>query len=366
MNLTTNRAIPPSLVLLVSFLLGACQPASVTPLPLALPTFTPILSVTATLVPTEMITPLPGSTATAENKGWCSPGADIPANFQVIGYLPEYRKLEPAWGNCLTDLIFFSLGPFPDGRLDTSRLKPDLLKSLLEVKERYGTRIHLSLGGFERSDNFAPMATNARTRQAFVKNLTAFCVQNHFDGVDFDWESPSGVAESSSYIALLKETHAALNPLGMLVSVALYPFPDLKVAPYNVADSIYIMSYDRGARHSTFEQAVKDVDFFVAGGIPRDKIILGVPFYGRTIAGRSNSFGYSEIVEKYYPLPETNEVDGIFFNGRNLIQQKTCYARDAGLGGVMIWELGQDSLGSFSLLRALYHGAKDGCADLSP
>jgi chitinase len=351
-------------MLLVIFLLGACQPVSVTPLITA--TFTQVPSATVKIVPTATLTPLPAVTATPENKGWCSPGGDIPVNFQIIGYLPEYRKLEQSWGNCLTDLIFFSLEPLPDGKLDTSRLKPDVMKSMLDVKERYGTRIHLSLGGFKRSENFAPMATNAKTRQAFVKNLTAFCVQNQFDGVDFDWEFPSGVAESSSYFALLKETRAALNPLGMLVSVALYPFPDLNVAPYTVADRIHIMSYDRGARHSTLEQAVKDVDFFVAGGIPRDKIILGVPFYGRTIRGPSNSFAYFEIVEKYYPLPETNEVGAIFFNGRDLIQQKTCYAKESDLGGVMIWELGQDSFSSFSLLRALYRGATGGCADLSP
>lgn len=222
------------------------------------------------------------------------------------------------------------------------------------------------MGGYERSDNFADMATDAKTRRVFVKNLTDFCLQNNIDGVDFDWEFPSGVAESSSYVALLKETRAALNPHGMLVSVALYPFPDLNVVPYNVADRIHIMSYDRGARHSTLEQAVKDVDFFVAGGIPKEKIFLGLPFYGRKMSGSGNALTYFEIVEKYFPLPETNEVDNIFFNGRNLIRQKACYARDAGIGGVMIWELGQDSVGDFSLLRALYQGATQGCENLSP
>lgn len=321
---------------------------------------------TATPQPTITNTSTVTATATVGKQGWCSPGSDFPENYLIIGYLPEYRKLEPTWGNCLTDVIFFSLQPLPDGKLDTSRLKPDVLKSLLDVKEHYGIRIHISLGGYKRSDNFAPMATDARARRAFVKNLTDFCVENNIDGVDFDWEFPSDVAESSSYIALLKETRAAFNPYGKLVSVALYPFPDLNVELYNVADRIHIMSYDRGARHSTLEQAINDVEFFVSAGIPKDKIFLGVPFYGRTMSGPSNSFAYFEIVENYYPLPETNEVNNIFFNGRNLIRQKACYARDAGIGGVMIWELGQDSLSGFSLLRALYNGARDGCENLFP
>jgi chitinase len=364
MNL--SRSLPRKLLLLFSLLLVACQSATPSPTLTTTPTLTFVPSATAGPLPTETLTPLPVFTVTPENDGWCSPGVDLPSGFLVIGYLPEYRQLEPGWGNCLTDLIFFSLEPFPDGQLDTHRLKPEVLTALLALKERYGTRLHLSLGGFGRSENFAPMATDAKTRQAFVKNLKEFCLQNQFDGVDFDWEFPSGVAETSSYYALIKETRAALHPLGRLVSVALYPFPDLNVAPYNVADRIQIMSYDRGARHSTLEQAAKDVDYFVAGGIPKEKIILGLPFYGRTISGPSNSLAYFEIVEQYFPLPETNEVENLYFNGRNLIQQKTCYAREAGLGGVMVWELGQDSLSSFSLLRALYHGAKDGCADLSP
>jgi hypothetical protein len=368
MNLTSNRNIILSFVLLASSFLGACQPVALTPSPTLAPTLTQIPSATVRPIPTMTATPQPTvtATATAGKQGWCFPGADIPENYKIIGYLPEYRKLEPTWGNCLTDIIFFSLQPLPDGKLDTSRLKPNVLESLLDVKERHGTRIHISLGGYKRSDNFAPMSTDARTRRAFVKNLTDFCVKNNIDGVDFDWEFPSGVAESSSYVALLKETRAAFSPHGMLVSVALYPFPDLNVEPYNVADRIHIMSYDRGARHSTLEQAIKDVEFFVTAGIPKDKIFLGMPFYGRTMSGPSNSFAYFEIVENYYPLPETNEVDNIFFNGRNLVQQKACYARDAGIGGVMIWELGQDSLSGFSLLRALYQGAIDGCENLSP
>lgn len=367
MNLTIRREIF-ACFLLASFILTACQPAAIAPLPTAAPTVASVPSATVKILPTATVAPQPTPTASvdAENQGWCSPGSDIPENYQIIGYLPEYRTLEPAWGNCLTDIIFFSLQPLPDGKLDTSRLKPDVLKSLLDVKERHGTRIHISLGGYERSDNFAAMATDAKTRRAFVKNLTDFCLQNNIDGVDFDWEFPSGVAESSSYVALLKETRAALNPHGMLVSVALYPFPDLNVVPYNVADRIHIMSYDRGARHSTLEQAVKDVDFFVAGGIPKEKIFLGLPFYGRKMSGSGNALTYFEIVEKYFPLPETNEVDNIFFNGRNLIRQKACYARGAGIGGVMIWELGQDSVGDFSLLRALYQGATQGCENLSP
>ena len=39
------------------------------------------------------------------------------------------------------------------------------------------------------------------------------------------------------------------------------------------------------------------------------------------------------------------EAGGFYFNGIKTIQQKTRYAKEIGLGGFMIWELGQDAMG---------------------
>ena len=38
----------------------------------------------------------------------------------------------------------------------------------------------------------------------------------------------------------------------------------------------------------------------------------------------------------------TDEAGGYYFNGPDLIMRKTRLARELGLGGVMIWEVGQD------------------------
>ena len=43
----------------------------------------------------------------------------------------------------------------------------------------------------------------------------------------------------------------------------------------------------------------------------------------------------------------------MYFNGPETIAKKTRYAIEAGLGGVMIWELGQDAEGEASLLQAI-------------
>lgn len=359
-------------------ILGGCAP---TPAPV-IPTLpAPIIIPTARHA--ETVTPLPEPSAppesaltlepTAEQEkepalepesvssGWCRPGGGFDPSFRVIGYLPEYRNLEPGWGNCLTDLILFSVSPLADGGLDTNRIRPDMLEALAEMKQRHGTRLHLAVGGYQRGENFAVMALDPKKRAKFIKNLSDFVIANKFNGVDYDWEFPETKNETDGYIALIGETKQALHPHGMLVSVALYPLPGLDVLQYGVADRIHVMSYDRGERHATYQQAAADMQFFLDAGLSRHKLILGIPFYGRAISVPRTAYTYNEIVQEYFPLPETDELPNLYFNGRVTVQRKTCYAREQGFGGVMIWELGQDSLSNYSLLRSIYAGAVFDC-----
>jgi len=332
--------------------------------PVTLPTATPSVTLVPLLEPSPTLALPPSLTPEPASDGWCNPGGGFDPTFRVIGYLPDYRILEPGWGNCLTDLILFSVEPLASGELDTSRITPELLQALQAMKARYGTRIHVAVGGYQRAKDFAEMALEPKRRAKFVKSLTEFVLANHFDGVDYDWEFPADKNEADAYVALIGETGQILHPYGMLVSVALYPLPELDVLQYGVADRIHIMSYDRGERHATYEQAQKDMQFFLEAGLTREKLILGIPFYGRTISSPHKSYTYSEIVQEYFPLPETDELPDLFFNGKDTVQRKTCYARDQGFGGVMIWELGQDSPSIYSLVRSIYKGATSGCADL--
>jgi GH18 family chitinase len=121
------------------------------------------------------------------------------------------------------------------------------------------------------------------------------------------------------------------------------------------------MSYDRQPRHSTYEQAVQDLRKFIDAGIPREKLILGLPFYGRKVTAPYEEATYADIVAKYHPASDVNEVDGIFFNGIGTVQLKTCHAMSKNIGGVMIWELAQDTMDKTSLLAAIKRAIFEGC-----
>jgi len=55
-------------------------------------------------------------------------------------------------------------------------------------------------------------------------------------------------------------------------------------------------------------------------------------------------------------------VDGIYFNGIDTIQRKTCLVMQERIGGVMIWELAQDTTDETSLLLAISQAMSNGCA----
>ncbi len=92
-----------------------------------------------------------------------------------------------------------------NGELNTSRIKLDIFEKLSKMKGKYGTRIHISLGGHERSNNFGVVVTNQQTRKIFVENLMAFAEKYNLDGIDFDWEFPRTEDEFNGYIDLITE-----------------------------------------------------------------------------------------------------------------------------------------------------------------
>ena len=281
--------------------------------------------------------------------------------FSVVGYLPDYRALDPEWGKYVTDIIYFSAEPRVDGTLDTSRFDGNVLSQLHEMQGRNGTRLLISIGGWERSTQFAAMTGNIQTRQKFVDNLAGYIHENKLNGVDFDWEFPQNETEFQNYIRLLEEVHSDFAPKGLLVSVALSPDLEFPLKDFAVVDRVHIMSYDRQPRHSIYEQAVVDLQKFIDAGIPREKLILGVPFYGRKITAPYEEATYADIISKYHPAPDVDEVDGIFFNGIGTIQLKTCLAMSENIGGVMIWELAQDTMDKTSLLATIKRVIFEGC-----
>jgi GH18 family chitinase len=293
-------------------------------------------------------------TVSAEDRQETAPG------FRLVGYLPDYRAADFDFASArgVTDLIVFSAEPGKDGALNLDRLKNVPWAKLREFKTRERVRLLLCVGGWGRSRHFPAVAASDEARRAFVKAAVRTCLDERLDGIDLDWEHPKNDQEQAGYAALLAACREGFARHGLVLSVTMAAWQRLPRAAFGSVDAVQIMSYDNKGRHATFEAAQADVTRLLGQGAPREKIVLGLPFYGRPIAGGRDALTYRQIVAKYRPVPETDEAEGIYWNGPATIRRKTRFALETGLGGVMMWELGQDATGTQSLLGAIHEAVR--------
>ena len=174
--------------------------------------------------------------------------------------------------------------------------------------------------------------------------------------MDVDWEHPRNNDTSrQQYEEFMLYLCARLRERGMLFTSAVLSgvTPKGEViqdaaahtdAVLDCVDWINIMAYDggEGREHSPYTFAVMSAEYWRdTRGVPAYKIMLGIPFYGRPYG-----ISYAEILE-INPYAYDNDVIDIngtevFYNGIPTVQAKTQWALD-NVGGIMIWELSQDT-----------------------
>jgi len=279
-------------------------------------------------------------------------GAQEQARFQIVGYLPDYRfkgtDLDQA--ALLTDLILFAAEPGENGEVQLGKLKNAPWEKLWSLRDQHQTRLILCVGGWERSNHFSQVVRDPGLRATFAKSLCQTLQDKKLNGLDIDWESPRTPEDWSGFAALLEQLKSDFQPHRYSLSLTVAPWREVPERAWKSVDRVQLMSYDYGQQHSTPQQALKDIQTFLDQGIPAKKIVLGLPFYGRHVTNRK-AMTYARLVDRYQPEDDVDEVDGIYFNGPATIRRKTQQAMDAGIGGVMIWEIGQDRSGENSLLN---------------
>ena len=277
---------------------------------------------------------------------------------KVTGYLPHYRAgvIDALPYDLLTDIVYFSIEPGTNGSIDSSHAQPETLKKLTTLAKPRGVNVHVCVGGWGKSKGFSKMAADPVTRSVFVRNLILFLKKHELDGADIDWEHPKTKVEVENFQKLLIELKKAFRPHGLELTIAVSGWGTyLKPETIPFVDRIHVMAYDQGTPHSPFAGATRDMKHWEKQGVPKSKLVLGIPFYGRNF--KNQALGYSDILNRFKPGADSDLAGGYHFNGPATIRKKTAYAIREGYGGVMIWELGQDAKGKNSLLHAI--GKKD-------
>lgn len=190
--------------------------------------------------------------------------------------------------------------------------------------------------------------------------MADFVVEHQLDGADIDWEYPDAGASSANFVLLMQELRNAL-PAGSLLTTAVVADADNAVGidpvVFEFVDFVNIMAYDgSNTNHSPLGLAEEALTSWAAKGLPKEKRVLGVPFYARP-----GNLSYRKLLESD---PEAAIGDQIvyfdesrYYNGPATLRDKVALAQLQG-SGIMIWELSQDALGDDSLLSVIWDASR--------
>jgi len=290
----------------------------------------------------------------------------------VVSYMRSSKALqylnENLYNN-LTHIIILAESNSYEVQEDGHILATENLKEILEQTIiRRGTRktkILLSFGG--RNDFFIPLVEDTTKLHNYLIDFKSLCLDYGLDGADLDWEHPESQEQKEAAGIFAKKMHALFKTDDLLLTQAIiwYNLGHMKaVEPY--LDYINVMIYDNFGLfnlHSPYSQFTHYVDNILESGIPKEKILAGLPFYGYfTLADWSKKGGsaYFNILNTYKPyIGEDLAVrpDGvsISFDGVVKIWKKCAYALEKDLAGVMIWETWMDVPNFKSDSSLMYH-----------
>jgi chitinase len=357
--------------------------------------------------------------------GCCAVFAETPAPKPVIvAYVfPQDNPLRPGdiAAQKLTR-INYAFANIKNGRIVNGFANDDRnLAALIALKQENPTlTVLVSVGGWLWSGAFSDMARTRESRGIFIASVVEFVSRHQLDGLDVDWEYPGmpgaeshfRAEDKQTYTLLLKELRARFNGLEkelhrpLYVTVATGASSEFlehtemgKVQEY--VDTVNLMAYDyyepgsdpitgnhaplyadpADPKRISADESVREYE---QAGVPAEKIVLGVPFYGHTWGevadknhglfqpGKEIPHGYAA----YGDGPEAMLKNGFIrywdsaasapylYNPENKMFEsyedaeslglKCRYVLDHRLRGMMFWDYESDSTGA--LLNAVNDG----------
>ncbi|WP_374951222.1 glycosyl hydrolase family 18 protein [Mucilaginibacter sp.] len=284
------------------------------------------------------------------------------SKFRVVGYIRNQRRVATTIRNFdldkVTHLNIAFVNPDSAGNLPVT---PGL-KEITAIAHQKGVKVLLSIGGGTPRKSL-PGCIYGDKQDEFIARLTKLTVDYDVDGIDVDLE---GGLIDKNYEGFVVKLATALKAKKKMITAAIATvyadkYTDKALAQF---DFINVMCYDktgpwnpdRPGQHAPYDMAADDMAYWNnKRGIAKQRLTLGVPFYGYGFgANAPESMAYQQIIDQYpgaEKLDEVNVAGGgvIYYNGAITIKAKTKLALKTA-GGVMIWQLLQDAKGDQSLL----------------
>lgn len=293
------------------------------------------------------------------------------SQFKIVGYVPLGRSFPDTSKIAFEKITHLNIAFINPDSVGNLRI-PEGFDLIIQKAHEYNVKVLASIGGGSHNPYYGRVLSDSN-RQAFVGKLVQLAIDRNLDGLDVDIENAN---IDSNYERFVVDLATKLKPTGKLLTAALATWNAHLISKTAAEqfDFINVMSYDQTGPwrpnqpgpHSTYAKAEEDLNYWrKTRGIPKEKITLGVPFYGYafgTTLGQSMS--YRDIITRFpgAEQKDQHEPEGggtIYYNGLPTIKSKTQLALK-NAGGVMIWQLLGDAEGEKSLLGAIEATVKEG------
>ena len=253
---------------------------------------------------------------------------------------------------------------------------PDRLRMIVGLKaQNPALRVMLSVGGWG-SGRFSEMAATKENRMAFARDCKRVVEEFGLDGIDIDWEYPtqssakisSSPQDTENFTLLMRDLRKVLGKQRLVTAATVCNanYIDFRSC-IQYMDLVNVMAYDMGnapkhhaalfpSPHAGYCTSSQAVEAHLKAGVPREKLVMGVPFYGKgkrddeglreyRRSGRLPE-GYAHHWDDEGRFPYITNAQGEFVwgyeNARSLAE-KCQYILDQHLRGGMYWDYASDT-----------------------
>jgi len=332
------------------------------------------------------------------------------SDYKIVGYVAGWSgmSMQNVDASKLTH-INYAFADIDKGKI-VLRLKTDsinLVQLVAKKSQNPDLKVIISIGGWAWSNWFSDAALTPESREGFGKSAIELMQKYQLDGIDLDWEYPGQIGEDNgfrpedkqNFSLLLGEIRRQLDELGTksktnylltiatggdqnyidhtelgdaqkhldFINIMTYDF-------YSGLDSLtghHANLYDSKQAPTTSKSVLASVERHLKAGVPANKIVLGIPFYGRMWTGvtsqnnglyqKAKSVGtiidYNIIADKYLDkgfvrfwdesaqapyLWDRDSTRFISYEDTASLSLKLHFIEEKGLGGAMFWEYSLD------------------------
>jgi len=287
------------------------------------------------------------------------------------------------------------------------------LAMLTALRREYPSlTVLVSVGGWSWSGGFSDAALTAESRETFVESAVEFIARYDLDGLDVDWEYPGQAGagnmhrkeDKQNFTLLLEQLRAGFDRetarthrklyLTIAAEASSEYLGDTEMAEAaRYLDTVNLMAYDFympgedritgnlaplfvSPRDPKQDSANNAVLAFEQAGVPAEKIVLGVPFYGRawanvadtdhglfqrgkpaphaeltygTIAGTMLGHGFTRYWDAAASVPYLYSAEQrifVSYEDPESLAAKCKYVLTHNLAGVMFWDDEEDPSGT--------------------